>query len=107
MKFNFFLPVKLQLSYYIIPIYILKLKHFHIWILFYSNIIATCRVIFSFGPTTLVHIPVYRHTACSSSVPTPLSHFGHSMIADSVLQRAFAAATGNFLQFSPLKPIHI
>ncbi len=31
----------------------------------------------------------------------------HSVIADSVLQRAFAAATGNFRPFSALKSIHI
>ncbi len=31
----------------------------------------------------------------------------YSLIADGVLQHAFAAATGNFRQFSALKSIHI
>ncbi len=31
----------------------------------------------------------------------------YSMIADSALQRAFAATTGNFRSFSELKSIHI
>ncbi len=38
---------------------------------------------------------------------TGLNQPHHSVIADSVLQQAFAAATGNFRLFSALKSIHL